>query len=244
MNLAILQARIGSTRLPGKNMMKLGDKTMIQHCVDRIKQSALIDKLVVAIPDTEENDIIEQLCESLGVDYFRGNESDCLDRFYMCARKYSADVIIRCTADCPLIDPEVIDQCIEYFFNCKQLYVKNTWYHNSYPSGYDVEVFRFNALEKHWTNEVNIPMREHVLSSFYPKTYYPQLTDQYNFEINNLHLSVDTQADFDLVQNIIEELGGNCSFKKVMAYLNDNPSLTESNLTDKRYVIIKKLKSK
>ena len=135
-----------------KAAKEIKGKTILEHCIDRIKRSIYIDLLIVATTTDDKDDIIVNLCQKLNVEVFRGSEQDCLDRYYNCALKYNADIIIRLTSDCPLIDPSIIDNVIYYFQNNTCKYLKNTWYPEplyGYPSGFDVEVFAFNSLKEH-----------------------------------------------------------------------------------------------
>ncbi len=146
---AIVQARMGSTRLPGKALKDLHGRTMLARVVRRALRSALIDKLVVATTEKKADDVIVSECDSLGISCFRGSEDDVLDRYYQAARAFSADLIVRITSDCPLIDPEIIDRVVQAFLdNCPD-YASNT-IESTYPRGLDVEVFAFDALKKAW----------------------------------------------------------------------------------------------
>ncbi|MDD1694732.1 MAG: hypothetical protein LUQ71_08410, partial [Methanoregula sp.] len=112
---AIIQARMGSTRFPGKVMKNIIGFPMVSHVVQRVSRSHLINEVVVAIPETQENDCLQELCEYNRWNLFRGSEDDVLDRFYRAACAYDADIIVRITSDCPLIDPELIDNVIDEF---------------------------------------------------------------------------------------------------------------------------------
>ena len=104
-----------STRLPGKILQKIGDQTMIEHVINQTQYSDRIDDVVIATTVSREDDIIEKFCIKNKIKLFRGSENDVLDRYYQCAKKYNADIIVRITSDCPLIDPDLIDQCISTF---------------------------------------------------------------------------------------------------------------------------------
>lgn len=243
---AILQARMGSTRLPGKVLKKINNEPMLYYCIERIKKSKYIDELIVATSTNIENDSIVNYCIKNDVKYYCGDENDVLKRYYECCKTNNVrndDIIIRLTADCPLIDPNVIDKIIDFYLHHKYDYIKNTWFDNSYPSGFDVEVFDFETLEKHNDTETNIKNREHVLSSLDSKIFkkhsFSDIDTQINrnnlsFDYNMIHLSVDTQKDFDLAENIINNFKENINFTftDVINYLNDNPKLVKMNIDD------------
>ena len=138
---------MGSTRLPGKVLLPIEGKAMLWHVVERTKQSGKVDTVVVATSKSHSDDPIEEFCKMNGITCFRGSEDDVLDRFYGAVKKFNPRAVVRVTADCPLIDPDVIDKAIKEFENTECDYVSNTNRY-TYPDGLDVEVFSFNALEK------------------------------------------------------------------------------------------------
>ncbi|MGL5694232.1 MAG: cytidylyltransferase domain-containing protein, partial [Peptostreptococcaceae bacterium] len=113
--IAIIQARMGSSRLPKKVMKNLIDKTVLNHVVSRVKMSKKIDKVIVATTTNDEDDVIIEECKKIGVNYFRGSQDDVLSRYFLVSQKEKADIVIRITSDCPLIDPIIIDKMINYF---------------------------------------------------------------------------------------------------------------------------------
>lgn len=143
----VIQARTGSGRLPGKVMLEAAGKTMLQHMIERVKQSSLKGRIVVATTNEKNDDIIEALCSSLEIDCFRGSTNDLVERHYLAAMKYAADVVVKIPSDCPLIDPAVIDRTIDFYIKNRQEYDYVSNLHPpTYPDGNDVEVFSFNAL--------------------------------------------------------------------------------------------------
>ena len=172
MVIAIIQARMGSTRLPGKVLKRIDGRPMLSYLLDRVLKSTKIDKVIIATSILAIDDPIEDHCKEYGVDCFRGSENDVLSRYYECAKKYNADVIVRLTADCPLADPNVIDDVIK-IFECNNVdYCANTVPVSTFPDGTDVEVFSMNALEKAF-NEVKDPhFREHVTFQFWQTDNY------------------------------------------------------------------------
>ena len=157
MIVAIIQARYGSTRLPGKILMEINDKSILDYVINQVQHSKKIDKIVVAAPKKTQDDLVVNSINSSNVEVFRGSENDVLDRYYQCAKNCNANVIVRITSDCPLIDPTLIDRCILEFQNSDYDYISNvnklektSWiYHlNGFPLGFAVEVFTFDALER------------------------------------------------------------------------------------------------
>ena len=146
---AIVQARMGSTRLPNKVLVDIAGKTMLERTVERIQRSTRVTKVIVATTDTESDNVIAQECERLGVRCFRGSEEDVLDRYYQAAKEVNADIVIRITADCPLIDPEIIDHIITRFIDEQPNYASNVLT-RTYPRGLDTEVFSMSTLKRVW----------------------------------------------------------------------------------------------
>ena len=160
--LAIIQARMGSTRFPGKVMTDLAGRPLLDHVVKRAQQAHMLTLVRVATSDCPADDIIAQFCKEEEIPYFRGSEEDVLDRFYHAAEHFSADVIVRLTADCPLLDPEIIDRVVKFFQSGEYDYVSNTRIEPTYPDGLDTEVFRYSALERAWREACLRSEREHV----------------------------------------------------------------------------------
>lgn len=160
--LAIIQARMGSTRLPGKVLKKVKDKTLLEYEIDRVKKAKLINKIVVATTDLPEDGVIEELCQTIGVDFFRGSADDVLDRYFQCAEAYpDYETIVRITGDCPLIDPQVIDQVVNYFLDQGLDYASNVEV-ETYPDGMDLEVMKKDVLSRSAAEARLASEREHV----------------------------------------------------------------------------------
>ena len=205
---AIIQARMGSTRLPGKILKTVNGKTLLEYQLERVRQAKTIDKIIVATTVKETDQPIIDLCEKLGIDYYRGSEHDVLSRYYETAKTYHSDVIIRLTSDCPIIDPSVIDKTVQHFLNNQESvdYVSNTL-ERTYPRGLDTEVFSFAALKKAY-NEAVLPRdREHVTAYFYTNPNLFKLQNVKNkYSNHNYRWTVDTEEDFELVRLILMEL--------------------------------------
>ncbi|GGK34123.1 spore coat protein [Caldalkalibacillus thermarum] len=205
---AIIQARMGSTRLPGKVLKKVLAKPLLEYQIERLNRCKLINTLVVATTTKQSDNPIVELCNQLGVNVFRGSEEDVLQRYYDAACKYKADVVVRLTADCPLIDPEVVDKVIScYLENQEQYdYVSNTLI-RTYPRGLDTEVFSFQALKQAHQEAHDPQYREHVTSYLY---LHPEKFRLFNvshpIDYSHHRWTVDTGEDFELIRRIIEHL--------------------------------------
>ncbi len=206
MIVAILQARMQSSRLPGKVMMEILGKPMLALQLERIERCHNIDKLVVAISNQQADDPIAVLCETLSVACFRGSLHDVLDRYYRAAEHYTAKHVVRLTGDCPLCEPAVIDKTIDsHLAECRD-YTSN-FHPACFPDGLDIEVFKFEALEAAWQGAQLPSHREHVTAYIYqnPGVFnlgsYSQTPD-----MSNLRWTVDEAEDFEFVTYIYEAL--------------------------------------
>lgn len=160
---AIIQARTGSTRLPGKVLKSISGKSALERLIERVKRARRIDEIIIATTSKKVDDVIVKLAGRLKIKVFRGSENDVLDRYFEAAKLYGAEDIVRITGDCPLIDPMVIDRVVGFYLRQNNLYdyVSNV-HPPTFPDGMDVEVFSFKALEKAW-QEARLPSeREHV----------------------------------------------------------------------------------
>ena len=145
--LLIVQARMNSTRLPGKVLKKVGDRSLIEILLTRLSKSKMVDRIVLATSKNKENSPLASTVEKLGFDVFRGSEDDVLNRYYQTAKKYAPKTIVRITGDCPIIDPLIVDKVIYLYQNKCADYASNT-NPPTYPDGLDVEVFSFDMLKE------------------------------------------------------------------------------------------------
>ncbi|MDO8564872.1 MAG: GNAT family N-acetyltransferase [bacterium] len=234
MIVAIIQARMGSTRLPGKVLMKAGGKTLLEHLVRRVKRARTLDAIVVATTENLEDDAIAALAKKLLVGVFRGSEHDVLDRYYRAAEQAKADTVVRLTGDCPLMDPQVIDRVVSLFKKNQRRYdyVSNVR-PPTFPDGMDVEVFSFKVLQKMW-REAELPSeREHVTAYI---ANHPELFAIGNVrakkDFSHLRLTVDTPADLTLISSIITAFAGRKNYpdaQDIVAFLKRHPNLIKSN---------------
>ena len=205
---AIIQARMGSTRLPGKVMKDILGKPVILWDLDRVSLSKLIDEIVVAIPYGKENDIIVDTIKEYNDEIIiaRGSEDDVLDRYYQAAVQTNADVVVRITSDCPLIDPIVIDQVIEQFMDndcdyCSNLLIR------TYPRGLDTEVFSFKALEEVWNEAKKDYEREHVTPCIIENPDKFKLFNVANdIDLSHLRWTLDTKDDFEFINAVYKRI--------------------------------------
>ena len=231
---AIIQARMGSTRLPGKILKTVMNKTLLEYQLERVQQSVLIDEIVVATTEKNSDNVIVELCEQLGVNVYRGAECDVLSRYYEAAIEFKADVIVRLTSDCPLIDPIIIDQVIQLHLDQKTGidYTSNTLA-RSFPRGLDTEVFSFKALEKAHENASLDSDREHVTAYLYTNRNQFQLANLKSIKnLGNHRWTVDMEEDFELIKRIIEALYPDYpqfSMQDVVDLLDENPTWLKIN---------------
>lgn len=202
----IIQARMGATRLPGKPLLKVKDKTLLEHLVLRLKQVKHPLFLIIATTQNERDKSILDLAKKLDVPSFAGSEDDVLDRYLKAARHYDLDVIIRVTADCPLLDPELIDEAIARFL---APYPEVDYFSNTltrtYPRGMDFEVFKRRTLEEAYLDAVFSEEREHVTPFIYRHPERFHLEQMLHDTDESKHRwTVDTAEDFELIKLLIE----------------------------------------
>ncbi|MEE9361882.1 MAG: glycosyltransferase family protein [Cellulophaga sp.] len=226
--IAVTQARVGSTRLPGKILMKISGKSLLEIHLNRILKSKLITKLKVATTNEQGVEEILKIAESCGVDYFQGDTYNVLDRFYNTVKDEAADYVVRLTSDCPLIDAELIDLVIAYTLKHSLDYCSNS-FEERFPDGQDIEVFKFSALEKAWKEAKLDSEKEHVTPFIYNNSTFKQRkmfrADGYSIEedYHNVRLTVDEEQDFRVVKKLIEEIGLNASWRSyTQCYLNNS----------------------
>lgn len=232
MILAVLQARFSSSRLPGKVLMPLVGRPMLEREIERVRRARRVDSVVVATSTDASDDKIAALCEEIGTECFRGSLNDVLDRFYQAARGHAPDAVVRITGDCPLIDPDVIDKAVGLFLTGATDYVSNALA-PTYPDGLDVEVVRMAALEVAW-REAKLPSeREHVTPFIWKQPdRFRAVSIQQDNDLSGLRWTVDTAADYEFVSRVYETLyPANPAFTtaEVLALLEREPELARIN---------------
>jgi len=168
--IGIIQARMSSKRLPGKVMRDICGKTMLERVLSRAQQAHSLSQVIIATTTDPSDDPIAEFCQKIGCECFRGSLHDVLDRFYQAAKHYQADVVVRFTADCPLLDPELIDLTVQSFLQANADFAANRLpppFKRTYPIGLDTEVCSFAALERAWKEAEQVYEREHVMPYLY-----------------------------------------------------------------------------
>ena len=226
----IIQARMGSSRLPGKVLMKSGNgMPLLYHVINQLRHCSKVKNLVIATTTNQEDDEIEKFADNNSVNVFRGSEKDVLDRYFQCAKKYSFSTIVRITSDCPLIDPQIVDKVIERFFSGNYDYATNTLI-RTFPIGTDAEVFSFSALETAWKNAQLPSEREHVTPHLRNKCNFKTINVENDTNISNLRLTVDRIEDFELINEILNNLSINpIHLENILELFSRKPELTEIN---------------
>ena len=227
---ALVQARMGSTRLPGKVLKSIVDKPMIELLLARLSQSSELDEIVVATSEEVQNDKLQLMVESLGYQCTRGSEKDVLHRFYESAKLVGADVIVRITGDCPLVDSVLVNQCIQGYKETNVDYFSNI---NSatYPDGLDIEVMSFESIERA-NNETDSEFdREHVTPYIRNSDSFSKSSMQHDKDLSNQRWSVDEPEDLVVVTNIFEYFSPDIFFdwKQVLELRELQPELFSEN---------------
>jgi len=227
----IIQARMGSSRLPGKAMKKLNNEIpMLKFQLEQLKFSRYINKIIIATTTLENDNFIIDFCEQNNLEYFRGSSEDVLDRYYNCAKKFEFPIIVRITSDNPLIDPEIVDKVINEFLNSKCDYM-TTEYPKTFPLGFAVEIFNFKSLEKAWKDSRLPSEREHVTPYLIKnKDLFEHKNYSYHQNISHLRCTVDTDDDFKLIEKIIKKIETRpIHLINVMELFQNEPRLIEMN---------------
>ena len=222
---AIVQARLGSTRLPNKVIKEIVGRPMIEILLTRLSQSKEINQIVVATSNKRENDNLKILVESLGYECIRGSENDVLSRFYRSAKKIGADVVLRITGDCPLVDSEMVDTCIKEFKSLAVDYYSNTM-PATFPDGLDIEVMSFSSLERAHNETESIFDREHVTPYIRNSVTFSKGNLTNSEDLSKKRWTVDELEDFIVINRIFEYFYPNIlfSWKDVYALQKNNPS--------------------
>lgn len=232
---AIIQARMSSTRLPGKVMKSITGRPILWHVVNRLKASALIDEIVVATTTGPEDDIIEEWCKLNGTSFSRGSLEDVLDRYYRAAEAFGAKTVVRVTSDCPLIDPALIDRAIEMFNEGGFDHVSID---SSYPDGLDAEIFSFEALKKAYGEATLASEREHVTPYIWKNPQVFRLGKiKSDVDLSFMRWTVDDEKDLKLVTGIYEGINARervFHMNEVLDFLRKNPELLKINAATQR----------
>jgi spore coat polysaccharide biosynthesis protein SpsF len=247
---AIIQGRMSSSRLPGKILADIAGQPMLQRVFVRTSRAASVSQTLFATTTDPSDDPVAEYCDFSGIPFTRGSLFDVLDRYYQTAQQAKADVVVRITADCPVIDPELIDNVVntlledEYDFVCNRLPPP---YHRTYPIGLDIEACTFKALEHAWKKAKEPQHREHVMPYFYegvelitenrslstgisPRGYNIALL-QHTTDFGDYRWTVDTPEDLEFMRQVYSRFDGRDDFtwKEVLDLVHDEPGLMKIN---------------
>jgi glutamate-1-semialdehyde 2,1-aminomutase len=230
MNVAIVQARLGSTRFPNKVMRQLAGMPMIELLLLRLSRSQRIDRIILATSASSENRALSEHVRSAGFDVFEGSEKDVLDRFYRAARAVNAQTVIRITGDCPLVDPQIVDRVIDRFYESGADYASNND-PPTFPDGLDVEVFRFSLLERAHLEASSDAEREHVTVFMRRHHSLKKVNLPHSEDLSNERWTVDEPEDFEVVNRIVEHFSPNRHFtwQEVMDLRGAHPEYFAAN---------------
>lgn len=232
--ICIIQARMNSARLPGKVLKKISNKPILWYILNSLQYCKTLDHIVVATTKKKSDDQIAELCKKMRVSVFRGSEKNVLNRFCEAGKKYTATYVVRICADCPFVDPSIVDKIVRKSIATDVDYTSNTL-PKTYPMGYEVEVIKFSALQKAEKMTKDSEDREHVTLFIMRK---PKLFSRYNvnaptsYNKPKIRVCVDTKDDFLVVQKIFSEKNSQKNFisiRQVINYLNKNPSISKLN---------------
>ena len=240
MIVAIIQARMGSSRLSGKIMLEACNKPLLKHMIERIQFTETVDEIVVATSTNKHDDIIEDFCKENKILCFRGSENDVLSRYKMAADMVHADIIVRLTSDTPLLDHIILDKVVQVYTKNKYDYVSNCLpLPRTYPDGMNVEVFSKKILDEMYYNAKKPSEREHV--SLYvvmqPKKYKMYRVDYLN-DVSHYRFNLDYELDYKLIKEIFENLyyeNQHFTMEDIIKFLETNPSIFNVNSKIKPY---------
>ncbi len=232
---AIIQARMASKRLPGKVLAEILGEPMLAWVVDRVQLAENVGEVIVATTTDPGDDAIVELCQRRGYSFQRGDASDVLDRYRSTAKAYGAEIVVRITADCPLIDPALIDRTVQALLEAQpraDFAANRLPWNRTYPIGLDVEVCTVDALERAWLEASEPHQREHVMPYIYeqPERFrilHVTADDDYG----HLRWTVDTERDLKFVREIARRIPDRVNFgwKDVLKIVEEEPELMQIN---------------
>jgi spore coat polysaccharide biosynthesis protein SpsF len=234
---AIIQARMGSTRLPGKVLRLLAGKTVLAHVIERVQAVQGIDGVIVATTTDRRDDALEQEALRVGAEVFRGSERDVLGRYFLAATEAGAEIVIRVTSDCPLLDPELIGAMLKRFLQATNVGEEFDYMSNglrrTFPRGLDAEIFTMAALQRTHAAATQPYEREHVTPYIYQ---HPEQFRIYSFEakedLSSHRWTLDTEDDLAMLTHVFDALASSVSFLRtadVLAFLRSHPDVAKIN---------------
>lgn len=227
---AIIQARMGSSRLPGKVMADIAGKPMIFHVANRVGRAKMIDLVAVATSTHNSDDVLAAYCKNEGIRCYRGSEDDVLDRFYQAAKDFNADIVVRLSSDCPLHDPDIIDLTVKTLLESKADFVSGGM-ETTFPDGLDAAAFPMTTLEKTWREATLKSDREHVTTYIHhnPEKFRRE-TIRNGEDLSHHRWTVDEPRDLEFVRQIYARLGdGHFGMREILALLDSYPELNRIN---------------
>ncbi len=229
----IIQARMGATRLPGKVMLEAAAKPLLGHLLERLSHAKTLTQVIVATSTDARDDVIEAYCKGLSVPVFRGSEQDVLDRYYQAAVHFGFDVIVRVTADCPLIDTRLLDEMVRFFMEHPGEYDLVTNRHPlTFPDGLDVDVMSIESLKVAWEHATQPAQREHTIPFFWEAGLQVYNVEHPDKLFYRHRWTLDYPADYDLIKHLIEALykpGEYFTTQDILDYLSVHPEVEQIN---------------
>jgi len=249
-SVAIIQARMGSSRLPGKVLLDIAGKPMLRRVIERVQCAKMLDELVVATTLDPSDDPLAAFCTERGYACHRGSQFDVLDRYYQAAVNLQAEIVVRITADCPVIDPDLINNALEVYMESGVDFIANRLpppFGRTYPIGLDIEICSFNALSRAWKEATQAYQREHVMPYLYEDVHLQVIsptqscgTSGRGFKVLLLNhvpdrgssrWTVDTPADLEFIREVYAHFGGREDFSwlEILDLVQKNPELARIN---------------
>lgn len=244
--LLITQARLGSSRFPNKILQQINGKTLLEIHLNRVIKSKYVTKFVVASTFENQIEIVKNISEINGFDFFQGSTNDVLDRFYQCSKNYKVDYIVRVTSDCPLIDSSLLDEVIEFTLKNKLDYGANILL-ETFPDGQDIEVFKKNVLKEAWLQSESLHEKEHVTPYIRNNSSYlggskfksENFLSVYNY--NDIRMTVDEYEDLKAIDILIKKLGLNRKWKEYAKFIEQNQDLFNNQFIERNEGYFKSL---
>ncbi|WP_108064094.1 cytidylyltransferase domain-containing protein [Poseidonibacter lekithochrous] len=231
-----IEARMTSSRLPGKVMLPLGNTFVLDMMVQRIKKSKYVNDIIIATTVNKEDDAIVDFCKSNNISYFRGSEDNVFERVLQTHEEYETDIIVELTGDCPFLDYTIVDKVIEVYLNNSYDYVSN-WIEHTYPIGMSVQVYKYEALKEISKKELQYVDKEHVTPEFYTSGKY----NIFNVEAPSslyypeLSITLDTKEDYEIMSAIANHFNTiDFTLDDIIKYVKSNPELLDINVLIER----------
>lgn len=234
--ITVIQARMSSTRLPGKVILPLLGKPLLIRMIERVNSAKLVGDVIVATSTNADDDEIEVLCNQNNLICSRGHLTDLLDRHYQVAKQFNADAVVKIPSDCPLIDPKVIDKVIEHYTNSDEFDFVSNLHPATYPDGNDVEIFSFESLECAWKDATKDYEREHTTPFIWEHQdvfCVGNVTWETGYDFSSTHRwTIDFPEDYEFIRKVYDELYSKnpaFSLNDILTLLKQKPEIAEIN---------------